>query len=72
MTPGLGIEAVGGVLPMSVSGLSGLVVPVNLSFNVSKPEFDRGQCQNKPGPKLVVGEKQRVGGRERKLVQYLY
>ena len=33
---------------MSVPGLSGLTMSVNLSLNVSRPGFNRGQCQNKP------------------------
>ena len=57
---------------MSVSGLAGLAVSVNLSSNVSRPEFDRGQCQNKPGAVPVKSEKQRGRARKRKLVQRLY
>ena len=57
---------------MSVPGLSGLAMSVNLSPNVSRPGFDRGQCQNKPDSGLEGGGWDREDGEGRKLVQYLY
>ena len=57
---------------MSVPGLSGLVMSVNLNLNVSRPGFDRGQCQNKPDSGLERGGLDREEGGRRKLVQYLY
>ena len=57
---------------MSVPGLSGLAMSVNLSSNVSRPGFDRGQCQNKPDSGLEGGGWDREEGEGRKLVQYLY
>ena len=57
---------------MSVPGLPGLAMSVNLSLNVSRPGFDRGQCQNKPDSGLEGGAGTRRRERERNLVQYLY
>ena len=48
---------------MSVPGLSGLAMSVNLSPNVSRPGFDRGQCQNKPDSGLEGGGWDRERGR---------
>lgn len=57
---------------MSVPGLSGLSMSVDLNLNVSRPGFDRGQCQNKPDSGLEGGGLDREEGGRRKLVQYLY
>ena len=50
---------------MSVPGLSGLAMSVNLSLNVSRPGFDRGQCQNKPDSGLEGGGWGREGEGEK-------
>ena len=57
---------------MSVPGLSGLSMSVDLNLNVSRPGFDRGQCQNKPDSGLEGGGLDGEEGGRRKLVQYLY
>ena len=51
---------------MSVPGLSGLAMSVNLSLNVSRPGFDRGQCQNKPDSGLEGEGLGQGGGRGEK------
>jgi len=46
---------------MSVPGLAGLAMSVNLGPNVSRPGFDRGQCQNN----LTLSWREEAGLRRR-------